>query len=76
MIQAMDSEEQIKPQSYASNSELQYLWMGSPKHHVLQNIPNQIIKSLCMGNCNQTLHLQEQLLNKLFPGTTLILGHF
>jgi hypothetical protein len=70
-IQAMDGEEHIRPQSHASKSELQYLWMGNPKHHELQNMLHQIFKSLCMGNCNQTLHLQEQLLNKLLAVTAV-----
>jgi hypothetical protein len=65
-IQRMDSEGHITPLSNASKSEFQYHWMGSHKHNELQNMQNQIFISLCMGNFNKTLHLHEQLLNKLF----------
>jgi len=48
-IQTMCSEEHITLQSHAANSELQYLWLGSLKLHVLQNLQNQIFQITVHG---------------------------
>ena len=48
-IERMCSEEHITPQSHAANNELQYLRMGSLKHHVLQNLQNQIFWMIVHG---------------------------